>query len=84
MLETENDKAIDEQIQIWYEESSVWDRMITQDVNILKEKISAGVLMTLGKAAQSPVAAKMLHMSQLLVHLNTTISGRSVLSLEVK
>ncbi|CAL8111027.1 unnamed protein product [Orchesella dallaii] len=60
-------------LQQWYDEGSVWGRVEVRDVQSLKVDLHPSVLLTLGRAAQSPAAANNLKISNLLDTLNVAI-----------
>jgi len=62
-------------LQQWYDEGSVWGRVEARDVQSLKADLHPSVLLTLGRAAQSPAAANNLKSSNLFDVLNVAIMG---------
>lgn len=60
-------------LQQWYDEGSIWGRVEVKDLRTLKDELHPSILMTLGRAAQSPAAANNLKASCLLDTLNTAI-----------
>jgi hypothetical protein len=78
LILTEKDQPIEELLHQWYEDGCMWDRVQLEDIFVIRNSLTWSKLMTLGRAAQSPMACKMLQESQLLVQLNLSIMGASM------
>src|SRR5665811_916547 len=75
--QVEKDQPLEELLYQWYEEGCMWDRVQLEDMSVIRNALTWSKLMTLGRACQSPMAARMLHDSQLLTQLNSSIMGKS-------
>ena len=78
VIEISEGDTIENLLASWYDEICTWDRIqlcpSTEITNLV-----AGSLMTVGRAAQSPPAARLLEESRFLVHLNATIMSKLIL-----
>ena len=68
-------EIIENLLASWYDEGCTWDRIQSRPFAEIPG-LTAGNLMTVGRAAQSPPAARLLEESQFLVNLNATIMSK--------
>lgn len=70
---TEKNEPLESLVYQWYEEDCLWDRLQLEDLSVIRSSLSCSKLMTLGRAAQSPMGSRLLQNSHFLELLNTSI-----------